>query len=1243
MNLKTTIFLAFLTGAGIGAWFWWDARKAAQTPAASMTLDFLQNELTATKLKRIEVSRMPSPLEPPQKAAGIVGLACAPLGQGPFASLSTLAPLVPQTLVTLEKKDDGKWHLPGDWLVRPQETEQYLAALTSLHSRFTPIALDDPVDLKPYGLSDKPLLLKITSGAGPHTLQFGEEPDEAHRFTRSTFVRLDDMPEVIRLGPGVFAALNRSLDYFRQRRLFPVERVAKEEDSKEKVEQLDASEVEVTTDAGKFVIHKNDKDWLLKEAYRKKGPDWLHVVSNDRLDPAKRDALLRAFPDLWAETFVAMKTLDECGLKDPAYTVTVTRPGAKQTLLIGKISRSTSKFSMTPGPMPMPQQTREEYRYAKLDKNDQIFEIKTDRLGDITLAIDALRDPQLARFKTDDVKRLEIDHGKETLVFAKVKEDEKDKDSKKEKWRIEKPHQDDVDAKQVEDFLDKLAGLQARDEAILDRADLKEVGLGQPAATIKITLEEGKDDKKKTRQIVLKLGVKEAEKDKVYVKVDGWPRVNQVGGEIWTLAQRPELAYRPRELWKLDRDAITRITIDAQGKSYHLDRAEKTWKIGGPVDAEATGPEPDQLAEELAHLRCERFEARKVVDLAKFGLDKPAFTITVVAKDKKPHTLEIGKRDDSGKEGGRFARLKDGDTIFVLSEKLTANFRADPLDLLDKNLASFNPADIERIRYQGAANFALEKKKGQWQIVDSPAPAFSVDKDTMENVLKPWQKLRAEKFAAAGPKIAWADYGLDKPLTTVVLTLANGAGEKTKDYVVELGKEAKDGGRYARFDKKDAVVLLPDFQAEQLNRSYLDFVDSRVIRPFDVDAVTLIERKMAGGDLEMARREDAWQIIRPSVREADLLTIFDLLRRTSGLQAKRIAAYPAKDLKEFGLDKPSAIVTLTLDFDGVTKKHAIKIGDVTKAKGEKDERFAMVDDKPMVIVLPADLSRHLTAAAPYFADRNLVSFSSADRSELIHGQRKLTFARDDAGWHIVDPIKADADSTALDDLMRGLLRLRADEIVADKGADLKKFGLDPPAAQWRFKLGGEDQVDLLIGAPENAEPGARRYAKLGNRNTVFFLNAKTAARALGEFRSKKVWPPFDPAQSTELTITGPIGSFTLKKKDKEWTVAGQPKAMVKANIVADTLEMLATLNAHHFVLDAKADLKAYGLEKPAWKLEVQTPTGKRELWLGAMEDKSKRPFATVPGSGGVFVIDEIDNIILARPLAAYVADEEKKK
>lgn len=1208
MNLKTTILLILLVGSGACAWIWFSRQKPEEPQSATAT--FLAKSLAAEKITRIEATR----------------------GE--------------ETRFVLEKVGN-EWRLPGKWPARSQEAEQWLATLTSLRSRFAPTPLAKDADLGPFGLDDKPLTVKVTLGDITHTLRFGEEPGESNRFTRPTYVRLDDQPEVVRLGPGVIASLDRKIDYFRQLRLFPFERVPKNDEGKEKVEQLKASAVDVETPMSRFSIVKKGDDWVLKDAKKKGEKGWEQVTSEDRIDPARRDALLRGFPDIWADKFVSdRKSLDECGLKDPAFILTVTTlDNAKLRLHVGKVSDSKTRLgSKPPPPNPFapppkpPEIIVEEYRFAKLESNDQIFEIKADKLADISPAIDALRDSQLARFKTDDVKRLEIRHGEQVLLFAKIMDD-----AKKETWRLEKPRQEELDSRQVDEFLEKLTGLRARDEDVIDSADPKDFGLDKPAGTVSVTVEEKKGNAKTLREINFRIGIKPKEDAKAYVKVDHWPRVNKVDVDIWKLAQRSEVAYRVREVWKFDRDAITRITIEADGKPYHLDRDGKTWKITGPLEIATTGTEPETLAEDLTVLRAERFEGRDTKDLGKYGLDKPAFKVTVSAKDQKPRTLEIGKKDESTKEGGRFARVAGGDAVFVLSEKIAANLHADPFDFLDKNLADFSPEDIERIEYKNTASFTLERKKGEWQLTGTPFPLPSLDKQVLEGILKPWQKLRADKFSAAGTKIAWEKYGLDKPTATVTLTISKGDADKPKQFLVELGAESKDGGRYARFDKKDAVVVLPVALADQLSRTFLDFVDTRVIRPFDPDAVAVIDRKMAGNDIELVRREDAWQISKPLLREADNLTLFDVLRRTSGLQAKRIVAYAAKDLKDFGLDQPAAVVTLTLDPDGTPRRHVIKVGNLTsdKSRGEKDERYAMVDDKPMVVVLPAELSRSLVAPILFFADRNLADFSNVDRAEWTAGPRKLTFARTEA-WQLVDPTKADADTPALDDLVRSLQRLRADEIVADKGADLKKYGLDMPAAQWRLKLGEEEKIHLLVGSPESAEPNARRYAKLGGKNAIFLLNAKLSSRVLGEFRSKKVWPGFEVAKVDEITITGPEGAFSLKRKDKEWTVVGQPKAMVKATVLDDTLSMLSTLTAQRFIADAKADLKAYGLEKPAWKLEVTTSAGKRELWLGAMEEKTKRPYATVAGSGAVFVIDEIDNIVLARPLSAYVEAEKKK-
>src|SRR5262249_348662 len=132
----------------------------------------------------------------------------------------------------------------------------------------------------------------------------GRPTDEDNRYYRPTYLRLDDRPEVIRLGPGLIAQLDRSQDYYQQRRLFPDERVAKEAGSAEKVERLAAREVGVEVRAAvelfgmkiplstRFRLAHVGKEWELSQPGR------------DRLDPDKRNSLLEAVPDVWAEQFV---------------------------------------------------------------------------------------------------------------------------------------------------------------------------------------------------------------------------------------------------------------------------------------------------------------------------------------------------------------------------------------------------------------------------------------------------------------------------------------------------------------------------------------------------------------------------------------------------------------------------------------------------------------------------------------------------------------------------------------------------------------------------------------------------------------------------------------------------------------------------------------------------------------------------------------------------------------------------
>src|SRR5207244_4099799 len=178
---------------------------------------------------------------------------------------------------------------------------------------------------------------------------------------------------------------------------------------------------------------------------------------------------------------------DEYGLKTPEKTLRVTRPGGDTlTLLVGRSSQMKTRVVNRPAPpnqFGMPQQPQrdivhEEYRYAKLQDNDQVFEIKADKLKDLFVAADTLRDAHLARFKTEDVRRVELSQSGQELVLVKDKE----------QWRLEKPMKADAENIKVTELCDKLSGLEARDKDVLDKADPKSYGLDKPAATVKLTV-----------------------------------------------------------------------------------------------------------------------------------------------------------------------------------------------------------------------------------------------------------------------------------------------------------------------------------------------------------------------------------------------------------------------------------------------------------------------------------------------------------------------------------------------------------------------------------------------------------------------------------------------------------------------------------------------------------------------------------------------------------------------------------
>ena len=140
-------------------------------------------------------------------------------------------------------------------------------------------------------------------------------------------------------------------------------------------------------------------------------------------------------------------------------------------------------------------------------------------------------------------------------------------------------------------------------------------------------------------------------------------------------------------------------------------------------------------------------------------------------------------------------------------------------------------------------------------------------------------------------------------------------------------------------------------------RSALDFLDRQLLR-FDAQSVDSFSRQRGPDVLELAKKDDAWRIVKPADLPADEKKVPELLKLLGDLKAGRVAAYQPKELKTYGLEKPEATVTVKLGGDKPGEQ-VLLIGAVVPDKA--GERYAQVKGKPLVAVLPRDAVDRLLA------------------------------------------------------------------------------------------------------------------------------------------------------------------------------------------------------------------------------------------------------------------------------------------
>ncbi len=1138
----------------------------------------------------------------------------------------------PSGVTVFERKPDGAWVLPGGWPTRPAEVLALMDLLGKLRTRFVP---EPATDIARFGLDRPPVTVFVEigerkTGVTKHTLEFGQPDgvDTTNRFSRPTYLRMDGRDHVVRLGPGVLAALEKPTDYYQQRRLFPFERVAKEDNKHEKVERLQAKGIAVEDrkneqekkDGSRFELVKNDAD------------GWKLVAPvSDRVEPRALNALLDAVPDIWAENFVKAAP-ESTGLATPERAVEVVREdGTKLTLLIGKVSSTrTRKVTRQPPPgTPVPpteETVHDEFRYARLKDNDQIFEVRADKLKDLFVPLDTLRDPQVAHFKSDEVRRLEIEQPSGPIELTK------DGD----RWKLIRPVRADADAANVSELLSKLTLLEARGKEVIDNAKPADYGLDKPAVVVKLAVKEqtgeGEKKAKKSRALTLRIGKHDTTAKKVYVQVEGWPRVNAVEDSLVPLATRTALAYRGKRVLDLATTDLASVTILRGGDTTTLKQEQGVWKVTAPVAEKADAAKAAQLVAGLASLEALEYvaDAAAADDLEKsYGLGASAISTSLTFADaaKPPKTLLVGKT--CGAKPGWFAKLADSPAVFAVSDETHRLVDRDALAFLPLQLWKVPVGDVASVSVHraGRDEYTLTPAAGGYRLTgEFEAPALAAAGSAL---LSSAADPVFDSVTTAVPKDL-AQYGLDKPFLRVAVTDKAG---KAHDLLV--GNPAPKGGWYAKAKGRQDVGVISDKLLRSLDRPALALLDPALLalnaaKAGHVDA-DRIEIRAGDSSVRLERKGADWQVAgAPGAPfAADPQSVSGLTGLLLNLRAARFAAYgPKADLARFGLDKPSAVVTVHVPAadNKSAAEHTVELGG--PAAGTPGGRYARVDRGPAVAILGPDAAQGLMRTALDFVNRDVLHLdASAVKLLQRHtGAAVLELAKRDEGWRIARPGDQRADDKTVTDLLNQLANLRAVRIAAYPAKDLASFGLDAPEAIFTIQGSGQSKAaehTLKLGKIADAA-SVDRFAVADAGTAVAVLPGALVKRLLAEpiaFRDRTL-AKF--ADADKLRLERGARRATFARVDGTWKLTEPLAADAEQEALDEFVDSLARLRADEFVAERAGpdELKAFGLDKPAarWQL-LAGDRGLLTLSVGGPEKGGARRYAKLGDDSLVFLLD----------------------
>lgn len=545
-------------------------------------------------------------------------------------------------------------------------------------------------------------------------------------------------------------------------------------------------------------------------------------------------------------------------------------------------------------------------------------------------------------------------------------------------------------------------------------------------------------------------------------------------------------------------------------------------------------------------------------------------------------------------------------------------------------VVNFDRDKIDGILIQnGDDKIDLQRHDQKWRL-DAPIKD-QADNSAVENLLldlESWQKdatIPAKEIEADKNKLT--EFGLGKSKLRLKLI---GPGAPPE---ILFGKDAAlEGKIYVRFENSKQTFLASQSVKKDIEKKPEDFRDKK-LTDLIMPQVVRVVLKTPAGEMELQKKGDHWEIIKPLRARGDDQKIGDLIAQVTTARIEQFVADDRGDLHPYGLAEPHGAITLFAQDD--KQGQMLQIGGPAAAgEKNKDQVYVRFSPRAFVYTLPKKVEELLNTKPDDLRDRHLVRIDTKilDRITIdAPGKGKTVLARKGEEWAIANKNNAPASSSEARRLIETLQNEQVTRFVENVASNLPKYGLDKPQLELTFssfasentaetKAGEQPFATLAFGKVEGNEV----YARLADEPFV------VAARKMlldQIFTDPLQWQElsifkFKPEQIHRVSIVTDKESSLLRGANNQWTWIKGSGEINQTN-VQSLLNTLASLRAVRWVGSVTPP---HGFDKPQLVLTFTTsPDDKavHKLTVGAATNNGMC-FAHVDEREGTFLVSSPD-------------------